>query len=244
MTAGTRVSRTTKASRNTPAAKLKPIALMVGSLVNMNATKMENMIIAAARDHPGRQAGAALDRAAGVAVLGVLLLDPRDDEDLVVTGQAEDDRQHDDRQEADRLRRGDAEQVLAPAPLEDRDLRAERRGHREQEAQDRLDRHQDRPEGEREQDERQADHDDQEDRQRGRQLGRDVDVGRGGAADQDVRAGAGLRSRPGRRGSCAPGRRWPGRSARTSGSAGSARCRSARSRGYRSPRRASWPGPR
>jgi hypothetical protein len=48
MMAGTRVSRTTKASRNTPAAKLKPIALMVGSLVNMKATKMENMISAAA----------------------------------------------------------------------------------------------------------------------------------------------------------------------------------------------------
>ena len=48
MTAGTSVSRTTNASRNTPTAKLKPIALMVGSLVNMKATKMENMIIAAA----------------------------------------------------------------------------------------------------------------------------------------------------------------------------------------------------
>jgi hypothetical protein len=48
MTAGTRVSRTTKASTNTPAAKLKPIALIVGSLVNMKATKMANMIIAAA----------------------------------------------------------------------------------------------------------------------------------------------------------------------------------------------------
>jgi hypothetical protein len=48
MTAGTSVSRTTKASRNTPAAKLKPIALMVGLPVNMNATKIENMIIAAA----------------------------------------------------------------------------------------------------------------------------------------------------------------------------------------------------
>ena len=35
-------------ARNTPAAKLKPMALMVGSLVNMKATKMENMIIAAA----------------------------------------------------------------------------------------------------------------------------------------------------------------------------------------------------
>src|SRR6266702_1628550 len=48
ITAGTSVSRTTKASRNTPTAQLKPIALMVGSLVNMKATKMENMIIAAA----------------------------------------------------------------------------------------------------------------------------------------------------------------------------------------------------
>ena len=48
MMAGTSVSRTTKASRNTQAAKLKPIALMVGSLVNMKATKMENMISAAA----------------------------------------------------------------------------------------------------------------------------------------------------------------------------------------------------
>ena len=47
MTAGTSVSRTTKASRNTPTAKLKPIALMVGSLVNMKATKMKNMISAA-----------------------------------------------------------------------------------------------------------------------------------------------------------------------------------------------------
>ncbi len=48
ITAGTSVSRTTKASRNTPAAKLKPIALIVGSLVTMKATKTENMIIAAA----------------------------------------------------------------------------------------------------------------------------------------------------------------------------------------------------
>jgi tetratricopeptide (TPR) repeat protein len=48
MTAGTSVSRTTNASRNTPAAKLKPIALMVGLPVNMKATKMQNMIMAAA----------------------------------------------------------------------------------------------------------------------------------------------------------------------------------------------------
>jgi hypothetical protein len=45
---GVGVSRTTNASRKTPAAKLKPIALMVGSSVNMKATKMENMISAAA----------------------------------------------------------------------------------------------------------------------------------------------------------------------------------------------------
>ena len=46
---GTRVEpHTTKASRNTPTAKLKPIAWMIGSLVNMKATKMENMISAAA----------------------------------------------------------------------------------------------------------------------------------------------------------------------------------------------------
>jgi hypothetical protein len=48
MTAGTSVSRTRNASRKTPAAKLKPIALIVGSSVNMNATKMENMMSAAA----------------------------------------------------------------------------------------------------------------------------------------------------------------------------------------------------
>ena len=82
--------------------------------------------------------------------------------------------------------------MLAPAPLKHRDLRAERRGHREQEAQDRLDRHQDGAEGERQQDERQADHDQQEDRQRVGQLGRHVDVGGGRAAHQQhaQRAGA------------------------------------------------------
>jgi hypothetical protein len=48
ITAGTSVSRTTNASRSTPMAKLKPMALMVGSLVNMKATKMKNMISAAA----------------------------------------------------------------------------------------------------------------------------------------------------------------------------------------------------
>ena len=48
ITAGTNVSRTTKASRATPVAKLNPMALIVGSLVNMNATKIENMINAAA----------------------------------------------------------------------------------------------------------------------------------------------------------------------------------------------------
>jgi hypothetical protein len=48
MKAGTRVSRTAKASRTTPTAKLKPMALMVGSSVNMNATKMLHMISAAA----------------------------------------------------------------------------------------------------------------------------------------------------------------------------------------------------
>jgi len=41
-------------------------------------------------------------------VLGVVLLDPGDDEHLVIAGQAEDDGQRDDRQEAGGLRWGTA----------------------------------------------------------------------------------------------------------------------------------------
>ena len=57
-----------------------------------------------------------------------------DDEDLVVHRQAEQDRDAEDRQEAEQRPRLDVQQARAPAPLEDGDGRADARRERQQEA--------------------------------------------------------------------------------------------------------------
>src|SRR5271169_1041105 len=72
MMAGTSVSLTTKASRKTPAAKLKPDGLD-GRVAGEHEGDEDGEHDQRRRgDHAGRQPGAALHRAAGVAIAGVV----------------------------------------------------------------------------------------------------------------------------------------------------------------------------
>ena len=97
----------------------------------------------------------ALDVLAG---LQVLLADAREQEDLVVHRQPEQDREHHHRHEADdRDQLVDAEQAAAPSPLEDHDDDPVGGADRQQVEHRRLERHQDRAEHDHQQQERQQD---------------------------------------------------------------------------------------
>ena len=77
-----------------------------------------------------------------VPVEVVLLLDAREQEDLVVHGEPERDAEHEDRREdVDAPGRREAEQIREVTLLEDPDHRAERRGQAEHVEQERLHRH-------------------------------------------------------------------------------------------------------
>ena len=103
----------------------------------------------------GRQAvGDGLGVVAGAQVL---LADPRQQEHLVVHREPEQDREHHDRQERlDRPFLADADELLAPAPLEDRDDHAVRGADRQQVHDRGLERHEDRSEHRHQQQEAQA----------------------------------------------------------------------------------------
>src|SRR4029079_17625460 len=106
-----------------------------------------------------RLAAAANDRSGRVLALDVGLADAGDHEHLVVHGQAEQDRDEDDRQKADHRAGGaGADQVVGPAPLEDSDDGAEGRPDGQQEPGGGLDRHDDRPERDEQQQEGEPDH--------------------------------------------------------------------------------------
>ena len=129
--------------------------------------------------------------------------DLREQEHLVVHREAEQHREHHQRHVAgDRhgvARRVDAEDVDAPAVLEDRRQHAEGRPDAAQVDQRGLERHEQRAERDQQHDEAQREHDDDDEGQPRGDLGGEVDVGRGGAADvgPDVLA-AGRRREHGR----------------------------------------------
>lgn len=126
----------------------------------MASTRMPNAIDRVAREDEAREDGAHDERGGrddaravaealgdgrgGCGAVDVLLAHARDQEDLVVHRESEQDAGDDDRQQGDD-RRGllDAEEVGGEALLEDRDDGAERRPDRQQEAGDRRERHED-----------------------------------------------------------------------------------------------------
>ena len=155
MVAGTRTSRTMVASTKIAVARPSPIILMPGSSPRMKPQKTATMISAAEvmiRPVPAMPRTTALVVVAGAQVL---LANPRQQEHLVVHGQPEQDREHEHRDEReDRHGRLQADQVRAPAPLEDHHQHAVRRSDAEQVHHCRLERHQHRPEHHEQQQER------------------------------------------------------------------------------------------
>ena len=152
----------------------------------MKAANTDVMIRAGGHDDPRGVAEAVDDRLLRAGAVHVGLADPGHQEHLVVHGQPEHHADQEDRHEADDgLPLHQAERAL----LEDRDGRAERGQHREQEAQGCGQRHQDRAEDDHQQDERQPDHHGQVDRQRVGELLRHVGRDRGQAGDADRRVG-------------------------------------------------------
>ena len=133
--------------------------------------------------------------AGGVAGLVVLLANPREQEDLVVHREPEHDGEQHQRQH--RLDRPavDADEVGAPAPLEDRDEHAVGRADRQDVHDDGLERHEERSEDHHQEQERQRQHGAEEDeRAAGEEVG-EVDVGGGRPGDLDVERRAGDRGR-------------------------------------------------
>ena len=136
----------------------------------------------------GQTVGHGVHRVAGLVVL---LLDAGEEEDLVVHGQAEHDGEEHHRDERlDGPAAGDADQVLAPAPLEDGDDDAVGRGDGQHVHDDRLDRHQQRPEDHHQEEERQGQHDAEEEREPPAEVVGEVDAGRDHAGDVHVEVGA------------------------------------------------------
>ena len=97
----------------------------------------------------------------------------REQEDLVVHRQPEDDgEQHHRHERLDRAALADADEVLHPAPLEDRDDDAVGGADRQQVHDDGLERHEQRAEHGHQEQERQSEHGAEEERQRGRRGSR------------------------------------------------------------------------
>ena len=117
MTAGTIVIRTTNASMATPMASAKPIDLMIGSSSRMKPAKTDDHDERGGGDHPGAVAHAADRRLLGGVAVHEVLPHPGDQEHLVVHGQAEQDADQQDRQEADqRAGRVQADQARPGGP--------------------------------------------------------------------------------------------------------------------------------
>ena len=143
-----------------------------------------------AGDHPRGRADTLDDRALGLAVLQVLLADPAEQEHLVVHRQTEQDREHQHRcQRHDRHGLVHADQVGAPAPLEDGHDHAVRRTDAEHVEQRGLERDQHRPEHQHQHQERQADDGCQEVRHPLLQPRGDVLDHRRGAGDRRLDVG-------------------------------------------------------
>ena len=142
------------------------------------------------RDNPSALAESGDDRLPGLPRVDVALAHPRDEEDLVVHGEAEQHTDQEDRQEArDRPFLRHVEQIGEMPVLEDRHHDSERCSDAQEEPERRLDRHDDRPEDDHQQQQGQPDDDSCVERQRlGQPVGR-VDVDRGRASDENLDAG-------------------------------------------------------
>src|SRR3954468_6004996 len=118
------------------------------------------------------------------------LADPREDEDVVVHREPEEDHEQEQRQPfgppADR---GEPEQRLSVAVLEDEHEQAVGGPDREQVEDDRLDRDHDRVEGDQHEQERESEHEGEDQRQPAPQLTGEILRARRVAADVDARAG-------------------------------------------------------
>src|SRR5690606_20589989 len=126
------------------------------------------------------------------------LVDPGQQEDLVVHAETEDDREHHHRHIAlDRHRAGHPERGPAPAPLEHGHHDAVGRGEGQDVEDGRLDGDEQAAEDRQDDQERQGDHDADDQRQPVRDDVAEVDLGGGGAGDVGggVRAPDGLRQR-------------------------------------------------
>ena len=200
----------TVASRRTAIAMPTPMLLIVMMSARAKAAKTDDHDQGRPGDHAGRPGQALGHRRGVVAGPPVGLLDPRQEEDLVVHRQPEDHAEHDDRVAGDGVAdRREVEDVAEVALLEDPDERPEAGADREQGHDHGLDRDRDRPE-EQEEDERAGEEGEPRPRSGIRSRLR----------LEEVVAGRGLRRRPG---SVIPA---PAGSARTDGvSAGRRRLR-------------------
>ena len=187
MVAGTRTMRTMVASSSTATARPRPNSLSWRSSPSTKLPKTQTMISAAAV--MTRAVTARPSATADCVVAGpvVLLLDAGEEEHLVVHRQAEHDgEQHHRHPGLDRTGPVDADQVLRPAPLEDRDHDPVGRADRQQVDDHRLERHQEAAEHQHQQQERQHQHRGHDQREAIGQERREVDVGGGEAAHLGV----------------------------------------------------------
>ena len=202
--AGTSTSRTTVASMNTANARPKPTSF---STRRSESTKLPNtqIMIAAAAVMSRAVLARPCATAVGVVVRAVvLLLDAAEQEHLVVHREAEHDReQHHRDPRLDRAFLADADEVLHPAPLEDRDDHAVGGADRQQVHDHGLERHEQRSEHEHQQHEaEQQDREEHVGQALAERVG-EVDADRGLAADVHVER----RSRASRAGSTSSRRR-------------------------------------
>ena len=188
MLAGTRTERTIVASIKTATASPKPTCWSITSRPAANPPKTATMIRAApvmirAVDWRPTATDSLLR-----FVCVVVLLDPAEQEDVVVHAQAEQDREEEDRDPGlDRRGLLEAEQIRADTLLEDQDHQAVGRTHGKQVEDDRLERQDDRAEDDHQEQEAQAEDEGEDDRRVSAGQVEEVGVEGGVAGDRDSR---------------------------------------------------------
>ncbi len=165
MTAGSRMLRITVASTNTATARPRPSCWRIENFMVTKTEKTTTMIAGGARDCARGDRDAASDRAARIEAAVATLLDPGEDEEVVVHRESVDDREDEERYEAlDDRTRGDPQGAGEPAVLEDERHEPVGRGGREQVERDGRGRDDDRAEGDEQQEEREAEHEGEHER--------------------------------------------------------------------------------
>src|SRR5579859_5545258 len=183
-TAGRRMVRMMRASRKTALARPSPNSSIVRWPPRTKEAKTTTMTAAAGGDHAAGLDEAVADGGGVVVLARPFLVDAGDEEDLVVHREAEDDREHEHREERfDRAAGGAGE----PAELEDGDDHAEGGADREQVHDRGLQGDQQGAEDDREQERGERDDDGDEQPELGGEDAGEVDEGRGRAADVDGR---------------------------------------------------------